>query len=509
VTAPPRPEPTPGSERWERLLDAVVAIGADPSLDSVLSRIVAVASDLAGARYAALGVLASGPGKRLRTFINHGIPAEQAALIGPLPEGHGLLGEIIDHPEPLRVPDLGAHGGSFGFPAHHPPMRTFLGVPVRIRDKVFGNLYLTEKVDGDFTELDERIVVALASAAGVAIENARLHEEAATRHRWLTAAAEIGAALSVPPATRAGLDAAAERARQEARADSVWWLEGAEPTLPPELPGIVAEAVQTAAHSGVPAAVEEGALAVPVGREGVLALLWAPGRIELMHDLDSAVPMRYAEQVGVALELARAREAHERLALFEDRDRIGRDLHDLVIQRLFAVGLSLQSTASSVGDGRARDRIDTAVDDLDATIKDIRRSIFALGSTADAADIQAEIERMVDRAAATLKFRPTLRFEGPVRALVSPQVAPELLAVLAEAMSNAAKHSEARAVTVVLSAGDSVTLTVTDDGRGIPESVAESGLSNMRQRAERLGGRLTIRSDPPSGTTIEWSVPVG
>jgi signal transduction histidine kinase len=518
VTAPRTPQPGPGaptpwSDRWERLLDALVGIGADLSLDSVLSRIVAVASELAGAQYAALGVLASGPGKRLRTFVYHGISAEKAALIGPLPEGHGLLGEIIDHPEPLRVPELGAHSGSYGFPAHHPPMRTFLGVPVRIRDKVFGNLYLTEKVDGDFTEQDERIVVALAAAAGVAIENARLHGEAATRERWLAAAAEIGATLSGAPTRSVGLDEVTQRARLEAGADAAWFLEGAEPVPPAGLPDAVADpvadAVRAVARSGVPSTVEHGALIVPLGREGVLLLLWRPGRIELMHDLDPAVPAHYAEQVALALELARGREDQERLALFEDRDRIGRDLHDLVIQRLFAVGLSLQSTASRVADAGARDRIDAAVDDLDATIKDIRRSIFALGSTDDGADVQAEVERMVDRAAATLKFRPTVRFEGPVRALVSAQVAPELLAVLGEALSNAAKHSEARAVWVVLSAGDSVTLTVSDDGRGIPEGVPESGLSNMRQRAERLGGRLTIRSDPPSGTTVEWSVPIG
>jgi signal transduction histidine kinase len=155
----------------------------------------------------------------------------------------------------------------------------------------------------------------------------------------------------------------------------------------------------------------------------------------------------------------------------------------------------------------ARSRLDVAVDDLDATIRDIRRSIFALGSTADSADIQAEVSRMVDRAAATLKFRPVLRFEGPVRALVTADVAPELLAVLGEALSNAAKHAQADTVSVVVSAGDAVTLTVTDDGRGIPEGAVESGLSNMRHRAERLGGTLTVRSGPPSGTTIVWSVP--
>jgi signal transduction histidine kinase len=386
-------------------------------------------------------------------------------------------------------------------------MRSFLGVPVRIRDKVFGNLYLTEKNDGEFTEQDERIVVALAAAAGVAIENARLHEEAKTRERWLAASAQVSSMLSAAPTTAAGLEDVTERARREAGATAAYLLEGPNPEVPGGLPAPVADAVPTAVRTATPAVVEEGpALVVPVDRDGVLVLVWDPAERDGLHDLDPAVPAQYAEQVAVALELARAREDHERLALFEDRDRIGRDLHDLVIQRLFAIGLSLQSTGAMVERPEARRRVDAAVDDLDATIKDIRRSIFALASTEDAADIQAEVTRMVDRAAATLKFQPALRFEGPVRALVTTAIAPELLAVLGEALSNAAKHADANAVSVVLSAGDAVTLTVTDDGRGIPKGAVESGLSNMRHRAERLGGTFTVRSGPP-GTTVVWSVP--
>jgi signal transduction histidine kinase len=498
----------PDPERWERLLDAVLGIGADLSLDSVLTRIVEAASDLAGAEYAALGVLGTGPGLRLRTFIYHGVSAEQAELIGPLPEGHGLLGHIIDHPEPLRLTDLGTHRDSYGFPEHHPEMRSFLGVPVRIRDKVFGNLYLTEKYDGEFTEEDERIVVALAAAAGVAIENARLHEEATTRARWLAASARVGSVLSAAPTTSAGLEELTEIARLEAGAAAAYLLEGSSPAVPDDLPAAVADAVRTVVRTETPAVVEEGpALVVPVDHEGVLLLVWDATEHDGLHDLDPAVPAQYAEQIAVALELARAREDHERLAVFEDRDRIGRDLHDLVIQRLFAIGLSLQSTGAMVERPEARARIDAAVDDLDATIKDIRRSIFALGSTEDAADIQAEVSRMVDRAAANFKFQPALRFEGPVRALVTATIAPELLAVLGEALSNAVKHAEPNAVSVVLSAGETVTLTVADDGRGIPQDAVESGLSNMRHRAERLGGTFTVHSGPQSGTTLVWSVP--
>lgn len=506
---------------WESLLDAVVSMAADLSLDSVLTRITEVASDLTGARYAALGVLESGPRRRLRTFITHGMSDKQVSEIGDMPTGHGLLGHIIDHPAPLRLKDLVDHPGSYGVPPNHPPMHSFLGVPVRIRDKVFGNLYLTEKPGGDFTEVDEQIVVALAAAAGVAIENARLYEEAATRERWMEASAEVRGLVSTAETPEAGLKAVAQRARTEAGADAVWFFIGADPDRLrlgfAEPAGItlddaVDDAVRTAARTGVARRVEEGAAIVAplvsgARCEGVLALVWDQSRHEQIYDLDPSVPAGFANQIAQSFQLARSHADEERLALFEDRDRIGRDLHDLVIQRLFAVGLSLQSTASMVDLPAARERIDAAVDDLDATIKDIRRSIFALGSSEDSADFQAEVTRMVERSAETLRFRPTLRFEGPVRAMVTPEIAPELLAVLAEALSNAAKHAQASAVAVVVVADNGLTLTVADDGRGIPADVAESGLSNMRQRAERLGGTFTIRTGPPVGTTLEWSVP--
>jgi signal transduction histidine kinase len=205
--------------------------------------------------------------------------------------------------------------------------------------------------------------------------------------------------------------------------------------------------------------------------------------------------------------VGRAREDRQRLALFEDRDRIGRDLHDLVIQRLFAVGLGLQSSARVADRPDIAEKLDAAVDDLDATIRDIRRTIFALGSGDNASDIQAEVTRMVDRAAGTLKFRPALRFEGPVRTRVGADVAPDVLAVLTEALSNAARHAQAKKVTVELAVVDGIRLTVADDGRGMPDDVPQSGLSNMRQRAERRGGHCAITSRPGEGTTVEWWVP--
>lgn len=530
--------------RWKLLLDAVVTMGADLDLDTLLSRIVEIASGLARARYAALGVLETGTGRMLRTFITHGLTPGQKAEIGDLPTGHGILGVIIDRPEPLRLHDLAEHPASYGFPPEHPPMKSFLGVPVRTRDKVFGNLYLTEKQGGgDFTEQDEAIVVALAAAAGVAIENARLYEDAARRERWLGATVEIASVLS--DAGSDALQTVADRAREVAEADVAWVVVGddKESLALRVVSGVpydpqVGEAVSfehslasAVLRSGTPIAVEDfqsddralnvGAalgwprlgpvVIVPMsssrGVTGALALGWVPMNAQRFHDLDTSLPASFAEQAALAIEITRAREDQHRLTLFEDRDRIARDLHDLVIQRLFAVGLGLQSLTRLTDRPEVATRLSTAVDDLDATIKDIRRTIFALGSLDDSTDIQAEVVRMMDRSAETLGFRPTLGFEGPVRTRIGAAVAPDLLAVLGEALSNAARHAAASAVEVHVAAGDEILLRVCDNGRGVPEGAKESGLLNMRQRAERLGGHCVITSTQGGGTTVEWSVP--
>jgi signal transduction histidine kinase len=535
--------------RLRLLLDAVAGLTADLGLDAVLARIVRIAGELVDARYAAMGVLNENPGPRLRTFVHHGISVAQAAEIGDLPTGHGLLGLIIDRPEPLRLHDIAAHPESYGFPAHHPPMRSFLGVPVRTRGQVFGNLYLTEKAGGaDFSESDEEIVVALAAAAGVAIENARLYEQAQRREAWLAASAEITAQLAGSTDADAALLTVADRARGVAGADVAWIVAGDGPefltvravsgvpdiamrgiravSLDPSLARevvLTGEAITTDDIGHDPRALDvstfEGwpalgpALVVPMrsssGVQGALALAWRPENTAAFHAVDAALPGSFAEQAALALEVARVRESHERLVVLEDRDRIARDLHDLVIQRIFAVSLSLQGTARRSADADVSERIEEALDDLDATIKDIRRTIFALGALDTSADIQSEVTRLVERAGSALKFRPTLRIEGPVRSTVSPEVAPDLLAVLAEALSNASRHAEAGAIEVVLTASDGrVVLTVTDDGRGLPDDVQESGLGSMRDRAHRHDGSLVVESESQRGTSVEWSVPI-
>ncbi|MGH3364268.1 MAG: GAF domain-containing protein [Nocardioidaceae bacterium] len=534
--------------RLRLLLDAVVSMTSDLTLDGVLTRIVTTAKTLVEADYAALGVLDPGAERRLRTFVHRGMGSDQVARIGHLPTGHGLLGLLIDDPQPIRLHDIASHPDSSGFPDHHPPMSTFLGVPIRIRDRIFGNLYLTEKARGeDFTEQDQEVVVALAAAAGVAIENAILYEEAAQREHWLAATAEIMALLADDSATDRALQTVADRAREVSGADVSWVVTEGDDGLPhlhvvsgvpvhidamralpleKSLASLVMETSEPVWVTDVaadPRAVDPSSiegwphlgpvLVVPLrsgrGVEGALALAWTPERKGGFENVLPALPASFAEQAGLAIQLARARAAQRRLTLFEDRDRIARDLHDLVIQQLFAVGLSLEGAARlAVGHADLADRLERAVDDLDGTIKDIRRTIFSLGSLDAATDVQTEIERVVDRSVDSLDFRPTLRVEGPVRTAVDPHVVPDLLAVLGEALSNASRHARASRVDVLVSVGEQVEVRVSDDGQGMPPDVVESGLGNMRERAHKHGGNLEIVSAAGAGTTVTWSVPV-
>lgn len=539
--------------RWRLLLDAIVTMGAGPSIDELLDRIVKVAGALAGAKYAALGVLASAGERRMRLFITHGLTADEQILIGDLPRGHGVLGQLIDHPEPLRLPEITAHKASYGFPSNHPPMHSFLGVPVRIGEKVFGNLYLTEKIDGDeFTDQDEDIVVALAAAAGVAIENALLAEEATRRSRWLDARAEITSTLMGDIDRTAALQLVADRAREIAGADVAWIVTG--PTaerlrvevvsgadidvealknapLRESVAGqaigvgapMMVEDIATATGGGSAAAVIDlsdigpGVL-VPLGRTdpseemnavGVLALAWRREHADQAKDVDLTVANAFAEQVALAIRLAQNREERQRLAVYDDRDRIGRDLHDIVIQRLFVIGMRLQGGLNLAENPKLRARLDKAVDDIDDTIRDLRRAVFELGAPEHSGDIQSQVTDVVNRAAESLKFRPALTFTGPVRLRSTPEVTQDVVAVLGEALSNTVRHAHASEVEVTLSAGADLVLRVRDDGVGVPADVVESGLANMRHRAELRGGRCLVESAQPKGTVVEWSVPLG
>jgi signal transduction histidine kinase len=529
-------------ERLRGLLDAVVGINADLSLERALERIVTAACTLADAQYGALGVLGGGPGRRLREFVTHGLSADQRAAIGDLPAGHGILGLIIDRPEPLRLPVLGQHPSSYGFPPHHPPMQTFLGVPIRIRDRVFGNLYLTEKRGGGtFTVEDEEVVVALAAAAGVVIENARLFEDTTLRRRWLEAAAEVSSALLTDASGSAALTLVATRAREVPGADTAAVLVPAVDDrlqvvavagLPEDdLVGTYLETPGTHLEAGAAAAVVLAGvtddrlaplellggpagsmvlvpLRTSVARYGVLVVGWSPSAEQAFLDTDVRLIEAYADQAALAMQVAQGREDRSRLAVFEDRDRIGRDLHDLVIQRLFAIGLTLENASRLAERPEVTTRLSAAVDDIDATIKDIRRTIFELSAPPESRDLRAQLGDALEVVAPALGFLPHLTTVGPVDAAVADEVRGHLLAVLREALANAARHAAATTVEVVVAVGDEVVLTVRDDGVGYRPRERRSGVRNMTERAESLGGTLTVATRAEGGTELVWRVPV-
>ncbi|MFU8849709.1 GAF domain-containing protein [Micromonospora sp. SL1-18] len=527
-------------ERLRALLDAVVGISTDLDLRSTLQRIVQAACELAGAKYGALGVI--GHDRLLHDFVIHGIGPELRAKIGDLPHGRGVLGLLIDDPRPLRMPDITQHPRSYGFPPNHPPMHSFLGVPVRIRDHVFGNLYLAEKQGAaEFTEDDEEIVVALAAAAGVAVENARLYALAHRRERWLAATAEITSVLLGEVRRTDALTLVARRAREVAEAElalvllydedesqfTVEVVDGADESV-----GALVGAVLPAAETTFAGSVTEGrhepldnlAEAAPWPRpvvagpavvsplaaadalHGVLVIAHRPDHAPTGED-DVALLNSFAGQAALAMERARGQEERELLVVLEDRERIARDLHDVVIQRLFATGLQLQSGAMNARPEVAK-RINAAVDDLDATIRDIRRTIFELRTPMSAA-LRTEIREAIEVAAESLGYRPHLDLIGPIDSAVPDELRPELTAVLREALSNAVRHAQADrvSVTVRVDAGR-VTVTVTDDGVGCDPEAARSGLVNLRERAERLDGDFQLSRVLPHGTELRWSVPL-
>ncbi|HEY7224766.1 MAG TPA: GAF domain-containing protein [Micromonosporaceae bacterium] len=539
-------------ERLRSLLAAVVAITADLELRPTLERIVAAACELVGARYGALGVVgeryrAEGDqgtgGTRLVEFITHGLSPREQAAIGHPPTGEGVLGLLIDDPRPVRMPDITRHPRSYGFPPNHPPMHSFLGVPIRIRDRVYGNLYLSEKKDSaEFTDDDEQIVVALAAAAGVAIENARLYLIGQRRQRWLAAATEITELLVGRVRRSQALELIARRVREVADADLVLVLVHDEDTgvltvevgqfredTPQGLIGATVGVDQS--HFG-PALASRMHLAVDSLRAAAPWPVPLPGRpatvvplatADALHGLlvmvapdadgdrgtdEMAMLSTFAGQAALAFERALAQEEREMYMILEDRERIARDLHDVVIQRLFATGMQLQSAARLSIKAEVAERINSAVDDLDTTIREIRSAIFEL-RTPMTAQLRVEIREVVAAAGDQLGLRPALELDGPLDSAVPGEVRADLLAVLREALSNVVRHAGAHAVQVrVAVAAGEVHLRVSDDGRGMPEGGRRSGIENMRARAEKVGGEFDLRSNAPRGTIVEWSVPV-
>ncbi|MEO6122138.1 MAG: GAF domain-containing sensor histidine kinase [Ilumatobacteraceae bacterium] len=369
-----------GPRQLRRLLDGVLTIGSDLDLLTVLQTIIATAVELVDATYGALGVLDESR-SRLSDFITVGIDEQGRASIGHLPDGHGILGLLIVDPKPLRLPDLGEHPDRFGFPPNHPPMTSFLGVPIAVRGEVFGNLYLCDKIGGEpFTEVDQELVVSLSVAAGIAIDNARMH--------------------------------------------------------------------------------------------------------------------------------ARVVE----FATMEDRERIARDLHDTVVQRLFAIGLSLQASTRLISDPKTLSRVTTAIDDLDTTVREVRAAIFELHSTRlPGRSVRQELLELCTEASRGLGFEPVVRFDGPIDTAVDGSLADDLFAVAREALSNVARHACARSVEVGVDVRAGVlTIRVVDDGVGIESAQATGGrgVTNMRARAAKAGGSFDVAPGIAGGTVAVWAAPI-
>jgi signal transduction histidine kinase len=523
--------------RLRSLLQATQAIVEQTDLPIVLRRIVEAAVELVGARYGALGIIA--PDGHLEQFIHVGMPDDTVSLIGHLPEGHGILGALVDDPHPIRLEHLSEDPRSSGFPEHHPPMESFLGVPVRVRDEVFGNLYLTEQESGSFSPEDNELLTSLAATAGIAIDNARLLDETRRRQRWSAASAEIAASLIAEDSSDS-LGFLADRVMELSDADLVMViLPAAEGSLiietvrghnAVELRGLVFDAAGSIAgralESGQPVLVDTNdgkgerevgfalgpTMAIPLsgsaGRQGVLTVARHSGRSRFLP-VDIEMVADFAGQASIAIELGRARADSQRLAVLEDRGRIARDLHDHVIQRLFGAGLGLQALSGTMTDASARASIDEQVDALDAAIAQIRTAIFALRppSRSDGPALRHQILDMLTEIGTAFPHPPRVVFSGPIDVLVPTAMIEDVLAVIREGLANVARHAEAQNTVVTVTAlNDEVMVEVVDDGLGIsPSPNRRSGTDNLDQRARRWGGSLSLAADARGGTVLRWT----
>ena len=526
-----------------------MAVTADLELTDVLNRIVNSACELVDAKYGALGVL--GPdGEHLVEFVTQGLTQQERNVIGDPPRGHGVLGLLIREPQPRRLSDVVGHPDSYGIPPDHPSMHSFLGTPIRVRDEVFGNLYLTEKQGAaGFTPDDEAILVALAAAAGIAIDNARQFEESRQQRRWLATTGAV---------TQLFLEGRDERSAMHFLAQRTWELSQAQLTmvaLYDDDGDLVVRAFQagepyegavrsdaalgTVLHKGhwrelvaarepvllltrpgdptvdgltndvrsLGASDPDGPTAllpITVGDDeiGVLAVAWAAAAETFVGDVVPPLAA-LAQQMGLALVAARSQQDRSRVAMLEDRERIARDMHDHVIQRLYATGLSLQLTSRLAEHPTVRTRLDEAVDNLDAAIKDIRQTIFELHRAKPTRELREEIAELVRASMPTLGFAPDLTIDGRLEAL-TPDLEADLVAVVREGLANVVRHAQASSASVQVISDGTIKVEVADDGVGVSPAAVQSGLANLRQRAESRGGSLTLRARTPRGTALVW-----
>lgn len=533
-------------DRLQNLLDAVLAVGAGLELDTTLHRIVSAATELVQARYGALGIM--GPEGELSNFIYVGIDEETRTRMGPLPEGHGLLGHLLTRPQTIRLADLNQCPSAVGLPAEHPPMHSFLGTPVRVRDEVFGNLYLTEKIGGgEFSADDEIVLRALAAAAGVAIENARLFEQAKVRHQWLEASSEIITELLSGVSTADALRLIAQRTLEISHADCalIVFARQGEPRNPARVEAVAGNVdmqiglpvstegpVLGASLTGETPVLESDvsrtqrgglhhllpnygpALAVPLRSEeataGAVIALREKGRQQFVPE---QVPMvaSFADQTAIALEFAAKNRAQRRLDVIGDRDRIARDLHDHVIQRLFATGLGLQSALQRAEDEDMKRRLEKSLRQLDETVHEIRTSIFNLHSEANGEASEGLRRRLLNTIADASNgsgMSPSVRMAGPIDTSVPTSYFEHAEAVVREAVSNAIRHGRATEITVSVESAENLTIEVVDNGQGIGDAISYSGLRNLRERALQCAGSMTVTNADSGGTVLRWEVPL-
>lgn len=530
-----------GRDRLDGLVEAMLTVTSGLELDETLRTIVHTAIELIDARYGALGV--RGTEHELVQFVYEGIDEETRCKIGPLPQGRGVLGVLIDEPKPIRLEDIRTHPASVGFPEHHPPMRTFLGVPIRIRDKVFGILYLTEKTSGQpFGEDDEVLAQALAAAAGIAIDNARLYDQSQRRQTWIEATRDIGTALLSGTEPAEVFRLIAQEARSLTDADIALMALPDEDDVPSNeinklhVIDIVGDAPSTAAlqipvtdgpvanalRERIPSRCEAAdlpadiafdmahALVLPLRTTGtvigILVLLRSKARQPFTDDQVDTMAA-FADQAALAWQLAASQRQMRELDILADRDRIARDLHDHVIQRLFAVGLTLQGAVPRARSSDVQHRITKCVDDLQDVITEIRTAIFDLhGSSSNTTRLRQRLDAAVS-AFSSNALHTTVRYDGPL-SVIEPDLADNAEAVVREAVSNAVRHGKASAISVTVTVNDDLHIEVADNGEGLAEVITESGLTNLRRRARDSGGDMSIEPAQDGGTVLRWWAPL-
>lgn len=530
--------------RLRALLRASTTVSAEIDLNGVLQRIVDAAAELADAQYCALGVIS--PSGGLEAFIHTGMPDELVARIGRLPEGHGLLGAVIAEAQSLRLDDLATDHRSSGFPPHHPDMKSFLGVPIRVGESVYGNLYLTNRRGGPFTDEDEELISALAAAAGNAIRNARLYRETHWREGWMRLSARLSTSL-LSAADDDALALITNELVTGPETDQVGILvPGADP-LTLRVAAITGPRERDLRQAILPAASTAGGMVLESGESRLVvggrytgapdpltitagdeagAALFAPfttrdrtwgvlviGRgphARQFSDTERIIVTDVASRLSLVLELVRAREAEQRGILLEDRARIARDLHDHVIQLLFATGLDLHQLDARSDDQAETDLIQRSISRLDDSIAKIRTIVFSINPPA-ANDAPTARHALIDIATEASKMLPRpvdVAFSGPVDVIITDSLLNDVAATARELLSNVVRHSEATVVDLLVTVSDDdVSVTVRDDGVGFDTSQLSGGTKNLSQRARLRGGDLTL-SSTPGFTAVHWSVPI-